>query len=189
MRRRNEQHELVAADRHLEQPLFRGVKCEGAEVETALLDLNGNLAGRHAAHVGRDVGVALAEPGDERQQRVDRRLVRADEHPAAAQVAQVAHGRFGFFSQAHEPMAVVLEHLARFGERAGLRRPIEQLLAELGFEPPDGLAHRGLRPMHLGGRAREASLLGHGQEDLQGIQVHGAHKISLFFGNYYHFDF
>jgi hypothetical protein len=43
--------------------------------------------------------------------------------------------------------------------------------------------------MDLGGRAREASFVGHGQEDRERIQVHGAHKISLFFGNYYHFDF
>ena len=97
----------------LEQPLLGRVERQRAEIEAPLLDFDGNLPRGHAADVGGDVGVALAEPRDERQQRVDGGLVGADEHAAAAQIAQLAHRRLGLLRQAHEPLAVVLQHLAR----------------------------------------------------------------------------
>ena len=131
-------------------------------------------------------GKAAAEPPDQRQQRVDGGFVRADEHAAAPQVAQLAHGRFGLLGQPHEPLPVVLEHLAGVGQRARLRRAVEQLLAEVDFEPADGLAHGGLRAVHLGRGPRETALLGDGQEGLQGGDIH---KLSLLYRNDYHFDF
>ena len=59
VRRRHQQHELVAADRHLEQALLGRMERQRAEVEAALLHFDGDLTGRHAAHVDRDVGIAL----------------------------------------------------------------------------------------------------------------------------------
>ena len=77
-----------------------------------------------------------------------------------------------FFSEAHEPLPVVLQDAPGVGQRAALRRPIEELLAELVLEALDRLADRRLRPVHLRRRARKAALLGHGQKDPQGGQVH-----------------
>ena len=168
MRRRHEQHELVAADGDLEQPCLGRAERQRAEVEAALLHLDRNLPRRHAAHVDGDVGNALPEARHQRQQRVHGRLVGADQHAAAAQVAQLAHRRFGLLGEPHEPLPVVLQHAARVGQRAALRRAVEQLLAEVGFETPDGLADGRLRAMHLGGGARKAALLGDGQKDPQG---------------------
>ena len=174
MRRRHEEHELVAADRDFQQPLFGRVKRERAEVEAALLDFDGDLPRRHAAHVDGDVGIPLAEARDERQQGVHGGLVGADEHASAAEVAQFADRRFGFLGEPDQPLSVVLEHLPGLGQRAGLGRPVEQLLAELELQPPHGLADRRLRAVHLGGGARKTALLRHGQKHLQGSEVHGA---------------
>ena len=104
---------------------------------------------------------------------MNRRFVGADQHAAAPQVAQIAHRRLGFLGEPDEPLPVVLEHPARLGQRAGLRRSIEQLLAQIGFEPPHRLADRRLGPVDLGRRAREAALLGDGEKDLQRGQIHG----------------
>ena len=52
---------------------------------------------------------------------MDGRFVRADEHAAAAQIAKLAHRRLGLFGEPHEPLAVVLQHLAGVGQRPGLR--------------------------------------------------------------------
>src|SRR5262249_54308981 len=70
-----------------------------------------------------------------------------------------------------EPLTVVLQHAPRFGERAGLRRPVEQLLAEFDLEAAHRLADRGLGAVHLGRRARKAALVGDREEDLQRRQV------------------
>ena len=102
-------------------------------------------------------------------------LVGADEHAAAAQVAQLAHGRLGLFGEAHQPLRVVAQHAPGFGQRALLRRSIEQPLAELVLEPPDGLAHGGLGAVQLGGGAREAALGRDGQKDLEFGQFHEVH--------------
>ena len=186
MRRRDEQHELVAADRHLEQPFFRRMERQRAEVEAPLLHFDGNLPGRHAADVNRDVGKPVAEAADERQQRVHGGFVGADEHAAAAQVAQLAHRRFGFLGQPHQPLPVVLQHLAGVGQRAGLRRSIEELLAQVDFEAANGLADGRLGAVDLGRGPRETPLLGDGEKRLQGGDIH---KFALLYRNDYHFDF
>ena len=143
------------------------MKGQGAKIETALLNFDCNLARGHAAHVNRDLRMPLAKPRDEREQRVDGRFVGADEDAAPPQIAQFAHRRFGFFGKAHEPLPIVLEHAARIGQRSAFRGSVEQLLAEIGLQPPDRLAHGRLGAMDLRGGAREASLVGHGEKNLQ----------------------
>ena len=51
--------------------------------------------------------------GDERQQRVHGRLVGADEHAPAPQIAQLAHRRLGFLGQPDQPLGVVAAAPAR----------------------------------------------------------------------------
>ena len=186
MRRRHQEHELVAADGHFEQAAFRGTERQRAEVEAALLHFHGDLPRRHPADVEGDLRMPLAEAPHERQQRVDRRFVGADEHAAATQVAQVAHHRLGLVGQTDEALPVVLQHLPRLGERAALRRAIDQLFPEVRFEAADRLAHGRLRPVHLGRRARKAALVRHGEEDTERLQVHNR---ALSYRNHYHFDF
>ena len=108
---------------------------------------------------------------------MDGRLVGADEHASPAQIAQLAHGRLGLFREAYEPLAVVLQNLSGVGERAGLRRPIEELLAEIEFEPSHGLTDCRLRPVHFGGSPRETAFLGDGEK---GLQCGNVHKNGLF---------
>ena len=171
---------------HFEQAFFGRMECQRAEVEAPLLDFDRDLPSRDTADVDRDVRETAAEPANQRQQRVDGRFVGADQHASPPQVAQLAHGRFGLLGQAHEPLPVVLEHLAGIGQGAGLRGAIEQLLAEVDFQAADGLADRGLGAVDLGRGPRETALLGHGQEGLQGGNIH---KFVLLYRNDYHFDF
>ena len=117
-------------------------------------------------------GTRLPEPRHQRQQRVHRRFVGADQHAAAPQVAQLAHRRLGFFGQPHQPLAVVLQHPAGVGQRAALRRAVEQLLAEVVFEAPHRLADGRLGAVDLGRGARKAALFRNREEDPQGCQVH-----------------
>ena len=101
------------------------------------------------------------------------RFVGADQHAAAPQIAQLAHRRLRLFGEAHQALAVVLEHLAGVGERTALRRPIEQLFAEVGLEPAHRLAHGRLRAVHLGRGARKAPLVRDRQKRLERCDVHG----------------
>jgi len=169
------------------------MKCQRAEIQTPLLHFDGNLPGRHAPNVDRDVGITLPKPRDDRQQRVDGRLVRANEHAAAAQVAQIADRRLGFLGEPHQPLPVVLQHPAGLGERSGLRGSIEELLAQLQFETANGLADGGLRAVHLRCRPREAAFVCNREKDLQGTQFHSLcraeYNMPLLSGNHYHFDF
>ena len=103
------------------------------------------------------------------------RLVGPDEHAPAAQVAQLAHGLLGFLRQPHQPLRVLAQHAAGLGERPLLGRSIEQALAQLVLQAPDGLAHRRLRAVQLGGRPRETALRRHGQEHLELGQIHAIH--------------
>ena len=139
MRRRHQQHELVGADDHFEQTGLGRSKRQRAEVEAALLHLHGNLPRRHPADVDGNVGQPFAEPRHQRQQRVDRRFVGADEHPAPTQVAQLPHRRLGLLGQSHETLPVVLQDPSGVGQRAALGRSVEQLLARgrlRGAAPP-----------------------------------------------------
>src|SRR6185369_5951690 len=109
-----------------------------------------------------------------------------DEHASAPQVAQFAHRGLSFFGKPHEPLAVVLQDLARVGEGAALRRAVEQLLAEVDLEAADRLADRRLRAVHFGRRTRETALLGDREKRLERRYVH---KGGLLYRNDYHFDF
>ena len=54
-----------------------------------------------------DERVGVAEPLDEGERHVHRGFVHADEHAAAAQVAQLLDGRLGLFRQAQQPLGIV----------------------------------------------------------------------------------
>ena len=136
------------------------------------MDFDGDLPRGNAPDVDRDLGQALPEASHQRQKGMDGSFVRADEHAAALEVAELAHRRLGFFREPNQPLPIILEHTPGIGERPALRRPVEQLLAELALQTPDRLTDGRLRPVHPRRGAREAALLRHRQEDVQRRQVH-----------------
>ena len=103
------------------------------------------------------------------------RLVGADEHAPAPQVAQLAHGRLGLLREAHQPL-----RRSRSSTRPAsvsvpsLADAVEEPLAELVLEAPDGLADGRLGAVELGGGPREAALGGDGQEDLEFGEFHAS---------------
>ena len=97
---------------------------------------------------------------DERQQGVHRRLVGADDDPAAAHLLQLADRRLGLGGEPQQPRGVVLQQPPASVSVAVARRPIEQPVAQLVLEPADRLADGRLRPVELLGGLREAALGG-----------------------------
>jgi hypothetical protein len=162
----------LAAQLHLpsSQALAKAVHAEyGALLRTAVAsELLRDLPGRHSSDVKRDIGHLLPEARHQRQQGVNGRFVRADEHTAPAQIAKLAHGRLGFLSQPDESLAVVLEDAPGVRERPALRRPVEQLLTEVSLQAANRLTHGGLGAMDTDGGARKAPLLGDRQKHSKG---------------------
>ena len=186
--RRHEQHELVAADRHLEQPFFGRTERQRAEIEAALLHLDGNLPRRargarrwrcrdSAGETARSAAAACARPPRWRRSARGRAAGRGARAPPTRSPRPAAPAA-ARSSAAPCPASVSVPRL---------RRPVEELLAEVGFETPDRLADRRLGPVDLGGGARKAALLGDGEKDLQGGEIHKI--IALLYRNHYHFDF
>ena len=163
-----EHHQLVAAERDRLQPLVGRLERQDAEIEAALEQLGGDLPRRHAPDLDARLRVLAREALDDRQQRVDRRLVRADDDPPAADLLQLAHRRLGLGRQPQQPRGVVLQQRARLGQRAVARRPVEELVPELVLEPPDGLADGRLGAVQLLGRLGEAPLGRDGDEGVRG---------------------
>ena len=112
------------------------------------------------------------KPRDERQQAVHRAVVGPDEHAAALEVGQLAHGRLGLVGEAHQPLGVVLQHAAGLGQPAVLGGAVHEPLAQFVLEPAQGLAHRGLGAMEALGGLRETAFRGHREEHLQLGDVH-----------------
>ncbi len=164
MRRIDQQHQLVRAQRHGQQPLVAGIERDDAEVEAALRHFDADLARRHAAHVDENARMLLAELFDQRQQHVDAALVRSDQHAAALQVAQLADRQLRLFRKPLQPLGVVAQHAPGLGQRAVLRRAIEQPLPHFVFETADGLADGGLGAVQLRGGARKAAFRGNGEK-------------------------
>ena len=165
MRRVHEHHQLVLSEHDRAEPRLGGLERQHAEVEAALRDLGADLPRRNAAHVDVHQRVRLPEPLDERQHGVHRRLVGADQHAAAAQVAQVLDGAFGLLGQAQQALGVVAQQPAGVGQRGVLGGPVEQPLADALLEPADRLADRRLGPVQLHGGPREAAFGGDLEKD------------------------
>ena len=173
---RVQQHDqFVRAHVDRVQSPLGGLERDDAKVEAALGDLNAHLAGRHAPHVNLDLGMDRPEAPDEREQRVHRGLVGADEHAPAPQVAELTDRLLGLLRQAHQPLGILAQHPAGLGQRPLLRRTIEEALTQLVLEPPNRLADRRLRAVQLRCRTREAALGRHRQEHLQLGEVHAVH--------------
>ena len=155
------------------EPRFGRLERQHAEVESALRDLGADLARRNAAHVDVHERMRVAVALNERQDGVHRGFVGADQHPPAAQVAEVLDRGLGLFREPEQPLGVVAQEPARVGQRGVLGGPVEQALADAFLEPPHRLADRRLGPVQLHGRPRKAPFGGHLQENPQFRQLHG----------------
>ena len=116
-----EHDEFVGPKRQRLQPAVGWLECKDAEIEVALKHFGANLPGVDASHVDLDVLVVLPERGNERQQRMNGRLVRPDQDAASAQVTQLTNRRRRLFGQPHQALGVVEQHITRVGEHAVLR--------------------------------------------------------------------
>ena len=173
VRRMDEHHEIVLAERDRIEARFRRLEREDAEVEAALRNLRADLPGRDAAHVNVYQRVPFAEVRDERQDHVDGRFVHADEDAPAAQIAQILHGRLGFLRQAQEPFRVVSQEATGIGQAGVLGRTVEEPFPDALLEAAHGLTDGRLGPMQLHGRAGEAPLGRYGHEDPKFVEFHG----------------
>jgi hypothetical protein len=154
------------------EPGFGRLERQHAEVEAPLRNLCTDLPGRDTPDVDVNKRVGGAKLRDEGQHRVDRCFVGPDQHPAAAEVAQILDRAFRLLGQPQEPIGVVAEEPAGIGQRGVLRRSIEQPFADTILQPPHGLADRRLRPVELHGCTREAAFSRNLQENAQFAQFH-----------------
>ncbi len=118
MRGMRKHHELVAAERKRLQPAIGRLEGQDAEIQTAIEELGRNGSRTDAPNLDERLGVRLREALEKRQERVNRRLVRADDHAAAAHLLQLAHGDLGVCRKAQEPARVLLQQHPGFGQRA-----------------------------------------------------------------------
>ena len=93
-----------------------------------------------------------------RQQAVHRRLVGADDHPAAPDLLQLPDGRFGVGGQAEEPLRVVLQQPAGLGQRAVADERSNSRSPSSSSSRRMRLADGGLGPVQLLRRGRETAL-------------------------------
>ena len=109
---------------------------------------------------------------DMRQQRMNRRFVRADDDAAAAHLLQLLNRGLGLAGESEQALRIILEQSASFGQRAIARGAIEEALAELVLDSAHRLADRGLGTVEPAGRRREAAIRGHGKKRRKVRQLH-----------------
>ena len=102
MTRVHEHDQFVTPERNRLQILVRRLECQDAEVEAALEQLACDLARRDPADLDARLRVQLCKPFDDRQYRMDRRFIRADDHPAPPDVLELTHGGLRLGRQAQQ---------------------------------------------------------------------------------------
>jgi len=117
--------------------------------------------------------MAPAVRGDDGQEVHHRVLVRRDGDLAAPEAAELQDRAHGVAAQVEQLLGVLVEDAARGGERAILRRAVDEGRADLALEALEGLAHGGLGPVQALGGGREALLLRDGEQHLELGQIHG----------------
>ena len=124
-----------------------------------------DIGGEHLAGFGRQLRIALAEPVQQRGQR----LIRRGERVADAHGARLAPGRLldpphGPVGRGEDPTAVGQEHPPRRGQLDAAGSAPEQPHAEPVFQRPDLLADRLLGDEQVVRRPGEAAALRHRDE-------------------------
>jgi hypothetical protein len=164
--------ELVLSEHDRSETRLGRLKCENAEIETALRDFCADLPRRDAADVDVHQRMRVAEARDQREHRVHRRLVAADEHAAAAEIAQVPHGMLRLFGESQQAVGVIAEQAPRVGE-GGVLGGADRTGAHRRF--PRAGAPPGSRPAASGAaswRHVKSCAPGNLEEDLQLAELH-----------------
>ena len=129
---------------------------------------------RHLAHRQRHVRIAAVKRLDERPDEIARESRRdRDPQRAAAQVLHVVNRAPAFREIVQRLPRIAEIHVAGVGQPRHAPGAVEQLRAERLLELADLLGQRGLRHVQCGGRAREAAVLGDGEEVVDMAQQHG----------------
>src|SRR5688500_19263788 len=104
MRRMHKHDELVLTEDNRAEARLARLKREHAEIQAPLGDLGADLTRGDAAHIDVYQRMSRTEALDQRQHRVDRSLVAADEDAAPSQVPEVLDGALGLFREAEQTL-------------------------------------------------------------------------------------
>ena len=135
---------------------------EDAELNGAVEDLLRDAASQGALHDDLDLRTAFRVLGEHRQQEVRGVLIGSDEKAAALERAELRYGCGGFTAEAQEPFGIAAEHFAGGSKRAIAGTLLKEPLAQLVFQPTDGLTNGGLGAMEARSGSGEAVLLSDG---------------------------
>src|SRR6516164_4517495 len=132
-------------------------KGNGAEIETVIQDLVGNIAGKHAVNAQLDPGMQFAKFGEGGKKRVN---------------GAFAEALFDLVAEVDETFGVIPEQCAGIGQADGASAANEERLAERILELADGQTDGRLRAVKTLGSAREAAVLCDGQQHLDLREIH-----------------
>ncbi len=104
--------------------------------------------------------------------RLDAGIGHADGDVAGNDASALAHLGLGFRHRAQDDAGVLIEPFAGRGRFHAARLALEQGRCELGLQVRDVMAQRGLRDVHLVGRARQVPLLVDGDEITELARIH-----------------
>lgn len=113
-------------------------------------------------------GIFLLERRDDAREHIDpRRGTGPENERATLEPAEVGHGLSGARERCEEPVCMVLEHAASFGEGHLSSQPVEETSSQLALHFRHVLGKGGLAQVHGLRGGTETSGLGHGEEHFE----------------------
>src|SRR6266478_355821 len=170
----NHEGQLVQVHDDRAQPRFLRIVGKNAHLDGVAQQVVGNVAAERPLHRDPDHGMEAAELCQHGQQIERGEFVGRDAQLAGLEFAQLNQGLLRVRPQVEQLLGVLLQGAAGVGEDPFAGGPVKQRLAQLLLEFANGLADRRLGTKQLLGRAREAPLAGHHQEDFELRKVHGS---------------
>src|SRR6516164_7420398 len=110
-------------------------KGNGAESETVIQDLVGNIAGKHAVNAQLDPGMQFAKFGEGGKKRVNGAFVDAEGKFTAVEALEFAEALFDLVAEVDETFGVIPEQCAGIGQADGASAANEDRLRERSCLP------------------------------------------------------
>jgi sterol desaturase/sphingolipid hydroxylase (fatty acid hydroxylase superfamily) len=183
MARRHDEDELVeepGRDALFTEP--ERVSSDHPKVQLVPTDLLFDEGGVRNAQAQGHPGICLLERRDDAREHIDpRRGTGPEDQGAVLEPAEISHRLSGARQGREEPMRMVLEDAAGFGEGHLSSQAVEETSAELALHLRHVLGEGGLAQVHGLCGSPEAPGFGHGQEDFE-LPEGGLHKTYLIRG-------
>ncbi len=158
------------------------VPSDHSEIQLVATDLLFDEGGVRNAQAQGHPGVCLLEGRDHAREHIDpRRGTGPEDERAALEPAEVGHGLSGARQRCEEPVRMVLEDAAGFGESHLPSQAVEETSAQLALHLRHVLGEGGLAQVHGLCGSPETPGFGHGQEDFE-LPEGGLHKMHLIRG-------